>query len=604
MTLSRWFFRLSQLNPVVEIPIILSYLLFFPKAGFIHYALGMAVMISIFAARAILFMKNMAYSSFSLFTAAANIALLFSCFFSHNPHNSFLLAADVLLLSFYFHLMFLDTQNRRRHFQWLAMVISVSSLLHVGDQFFRVTGQKSLIFGNPILQGVTSGIAALILFHFLLEKFKWHEGALLALNLAAVYVSQSKAAFIGVMALAAVLALNRARKWLPWIAGLLLLTIIIPNPMRDMVVFSIYKDPYAANRIDIWKCSLEMAADNLPLGVGLNNFADAAPKYNFRQSHGPANYFKVPEKSHNDILKLLAETGLAGLLTLIVLGTALGKKLLTPPIADIAKVVMLYLLFQACLFNLLFEPFFLFIFLFLLKNLLEENMRFAFFSESHRLIFSLLLVTVMAFGYVFPALARHQAGKFQTSRDAVAGFTPLNAALRLTPRDSGLYYLKARSLIGYFRKTGDLESFYDGLENLRNAQLYNRYLTDAYILESEFYFAFASARLNYEGLRQEITQPLERAQSIDPYDPFLRLRKAEILLLYRHSEEARSEALKALETEPEFVAALYFLQQHFGVAGSDRDFKTRMDKIRAKALRLKPEPGSYLDRLYSFPPGH
>ena len=58
-------------------------------------------------------------------------------------------------------------------------------------------GQATQIFRNPILQGIASALAALVFLHALLQKYGRADLLLLAINVAAVVVSASKAAFLG-----------------------------------------------------------------------------------------------------------------------------------------------------------------------------------------------------------------------------------------------------------------------------------------------------------------------------------------------------------------------------------------------------------------------
>jgi hypothetical protein len=66
-------------------------------------------------------------------------------------------------------------------------------------------------------------------------------------------------------------------------------------------------------------------------------------------------------------------------------------------------------------------------------------------------------------------------------------------------------------------------------------------------------------------------------------------------------QSAREEALKALELEPNYVSALYFLQRNFNYFPDNNTFKSRIDKIRNKASQLDPSPDTYLYALFKIP---
>ena len=79
------------------------------------------------------------------------------------------------------------------------------------------------------------------------------------------------------------------------------------------------------------------------------------------------------------------------------------------------------------------------------------------------------------------------------------------------------------------------------------------------------------------------------------------MRKAEIHLRFGRKPEARQAALQALALEPDYAAALYFLQEQFHHFGDGGDFEKRIATVREKAAAVKPEPGTYLYKLFQIP---
>ncbi|HSQ34435.1 MAG TPA: hypothetical protein VLQ89_00435, partial [Candidatus Binatia bacterium] len=53
--------------------------------------------------------------------------------------------------------------------------------------------------------------------------------------------------------------------------------------------------------------------------------------------------------------------------------------------------------------------------------------------------------------------------------------------------------------------------------------------------------------------------------------------------------------------EPDYVAALFFLQRLDGAPDSDTAFRERIARIQAKAKALPARPGSYLYDLFRLP---
>jgi tetratricopeptide (TPR) repeat protein len=512
------------------------------------------------------------------------------------------------------------------------------SLFNVINYSLPFFDKKNYFFGNLILQGVASGIGVLIVFYYfllnpgkglqkkqtfspslffsagwveswaagatrLLKKLNWKYLGLLSLNIAGVFVSQSKAAFIGIVFFALLMVLLKNKKLIPLIITFTLLTFILPNPVKEMFIFSLKKDPYAANRFDIWKMSLTIFKDHLIGGVGPSNFKEVSIKYNFKQKRGPANYFKRPRKPHSDYFKLLTETGIAGLIFLIFFYGVLIKKVFSSSLFNLSKLLILYLLFQASLHDFIFDVFFFFIFIFLLKNLFENQLNYKSFSLNLKTYYIILLVVTLLMGYLFPYLSQQFVEKAQTQKNLsiLTRFNLLKKAGYLNPLDAAVYYKKAELLYSYYKEAANLESFYSALDNLKKAQRLNRYYIDAYLLESDLYRELLQKNLAYTAIHEEIIAPLAKAEHYAPRDPFIKLQKADIYLQFNHMQSARQEALKALELEPDYVSALYFLQRNFNYFPDNNAFKSRIDKILDKASQIKPEPGTYLYGLFKVP---
>ena len=212
-----------------------------------------------------------------------------------------------------------------------------------------------------------------------------------------------------------------------------------------------------------------------------------------------------------------------------------------------------------------------------------------------------LLVFAFTIGYLLPYYSFRLAEKSQKAQNIVTRFDLLSKAEYLNSLDARVHYLKAVSLYYYFRETTNLESFYAALEKLKKTQRLNPYFIDSYWLESDLYAHLLQKNLNYAGLCEERTAPLTTAERYDPSNPFIKLRKAEIFLRCDLKEEARQEALKALELEPEYAAALYFLQRNFNYFTDEGVFEKRIARIQEKSSQYKPEPGTYLYKLFVIP---
>ncbi|MCK4836538.1 MAG: O-antigen ligase family protein, partial [Candidatus Aminicenantes bacterium] len=424
---------------------------------------------------------------------------------------------------------------------------------------------------------------------------------LLIINTVAVYVSASKAAFLGIMIFTLLMVILR-KKWLvPLIMVFIILTFIIPNPVKDMFHFSLKHDPYLLNRFDIWKQSLRICQDHFFTGVGPDNFSEVSKKYNFKQEKGPAHYFKIPQSTHNEYLKIIVETGLIGLIVLIVSLFFILRKIFSSPIFNLSKILLLYLLFQAFLFNFIFQFYFFFLFLFLLKSLFEKNINFTTLNPLSKWICMGLLAIVFIFSYLFPFLADSCMSRSRKSRDYIQAFDLIKKAEFFNPLSHSVYYSRSLLFLSYFEKTSGLESFYYGVKNLKKAQRLNKNYLPAYLLEFDFYRTVLKKNLKYPNFIKESLAPLEKAEEIAPLNPFIPLMKAQLYLEFDQREKAKTEALNALAIEPEYVSGLYFLQDNFNYFADPMIFENKINAILTKAKTYPYEPDSYLDNLFKVP---
>ena len=601
MRLLRIAYKLSLIKREVEFLLIMGWILFFPDKTSYLYFLTSAICFCFFLFKDIYFMKNIGISPFSYILFVYNLVFIISVFFSSYHIKSVLLVSDIFMISLYFFLSYHDRFDVEKYFNLILYSISLFSLICFINSVSSLFNKRNIFFENPILQGIVSGIGVIIAIFYLLNAFKWPGMLLLILNVAGIYVSESKAAFLGTL-LAVVLLVLLKKKWLiPVVLILVILTFLIPNPIRNMFYISLKHDPYTFNRIDIWKMSLNIYRDHIITGVGLDNFSEISKKYNFRQERGPARYFKIPRSPHNDYLKILAETGLVGLLLITAFLFFVLRKFFSSSLFNLSKILILYLLFQAFFFNILFQLFFLFLLIFLLKILFEDNLGFKTFHLYQKLVCSGLLVVIFLFSYLFPFLSDLYIKKSTKTKDYVKAFELLNHSMALNPIGHQVYYSKAFLYLDYFQKTSDMDSFFYGLNDLKRAQRLNRYYLPAYLLEFDFYQAILKKNFKYASLQREILASLDAAEKIAPLNPFLRLMKAQVYLEFGERDLARKATLEALAIEPDYVSALFFMRDHFGYFKDIASFDMRMKKIRRKAIRHPYPAGSYLDNLFRVP---
>ncbi|MEN8222282.1 MAG: O-antigen ligase family protein [Acidobacteriota bacterium] len=591
--------KLRALNEDIELISILIFLIFFPEKSSFYYFMIFAVLIILFLIRKILISKNIGVSNFTKALLIINILLLISTLFSVYFLKSILFFFDVFLISTYFILHLIEEREEERNIQIFGTIISIYSGIFLVIYLF--SGARDLFFSNPIMSGITSGAGSLIFLYYFLRDNKYIHILIAALNISALYVSESKAAFLGAAIFSLIMVLCKKKKGIPVVLILIIMTFIIPNPIRNMFHHSIYEDPYSTDRVKIWGTGLKIFMDNPIAGIGADNFGELSKKYNFRQEKGPANYFKLPRTPHSDYIKILAELGLFGMAILLFSLFFILRKVLQGPLFNISKVLILYLLFQALFFNIIFQTFFLFLFIFLLKTLFKSEIDFQSNSGAIKFISILTLIIVVFLGYIFPYFSELLVTKSTKQKDLVKVFNQLNKAEDLNKMNISPYYYRALLLLGQFKKTSDPVFIYSAMDNVRNILRINPYYSKAYFLESDIFRSILEKGIQYPGLQEEVLSPLNRLEKIDPYNPFIRIEKAHFLLQFGNPVQARSEALNALKLEPKFISAIYFLHKNFNYFGNTSVFMSRINSILRSTKGWAERDSSYLNGLIKIP---
>jgi O-antigen ligase len=588
----------------IEFSLILGWALLYPaKIGYSYY-LGFMCLLTAFTLVKAFTLKSVVFDRFAVFLLVFNSVFIFAAFFSPHPLPSLLFAADVFLVSLWCTFFFLEKGDLERYLFLTAFGISLSSLV-VLAAFALQSGRLpvTVVFRNPILQGVASALAALVFLYRLLRRYRHADLALLALNAAAVVVSASKAAALGLAVFAAAMLVRGRRRWLPYLAGLLVLLAVFPNPLRRMVGQSLNHDPYVLNRLDIWSMSARMYRGHPWTGVGPDLFAEAAPRFNFAQEKGPSRYGKLPESPHSDYWKIIVENGLPGLVFVLVFLFIAIRRFLSPPWPGLAPWLLAFLLAQMLLFNFVFQFFFLVVFLLLLRGLFTAGRSFVALRPAARLLASGLALFMLAVLYLLPFLANRCLDRAAMENDPVGKLSLLQQASRFSPLDERPLLARAALLRAFALARGDWNAWGEALQNARRAQRLARNSREALILEAEL---FRDARIKgnyYPAQAEEVLVPLRRAAELAPFDPFLLLRQAVVLREFGLKTEAMVQARAALALEPDFAAALALAHEIDGLPAGDPALARRFAALRDKAKGLNARPGSYLYELLRVPGG-
>ncbi|MEI6613896.1 MAG: O-antigen ligase family protein [Chrysiogenales bacterium] len=602
MNLLKPILRIGSRFQEIEFSFLLAWALLFPAKQSYLYYFGFAALLVLFSLKKIFTLKNISCMRVSVFLLLFNLLLIGSAFFSRHPGRSLLFVCDIFLLSLWFFLFDIEKIDVHRYLRLLAYVISLSSLLIVVLFVFQ-SGRvpTGTIFNNPILQGIAAALAVLFFLQALLQKFTYAGLALLLINGAAVIVSASKAASLGLALFSVAMILARKKKWIIYFVALILLLLLIPNPIKHNVGHSLYQDPYVLNRLDIWNMSARMFRAHPWTGVGPDLFNEAARRFNFPQEKGPARFGKLPESPHSDYWKIIAENGSAGLIFVVLFLFFTIRRLLAPPWSDLPKVLLAFLLLQMLFFNFIFNFFFLLVFLFLLYVVFWRRLLFVSLAPAFKIFLSGLLLLIFVVFYLLPFAADQLLGTAAAEKNLVQRFALLNRAALYSPLDERVPLARAQILRGFFKITANLEAWEAAWEDSRVAQKLDRNSSEACLLESGLFQDILEKKIMYPALAEEILAPLRRAEKLEPFNPFLKLQQALILREFGRPQEARHKALAALELEPDYVAALFFMQQMAGSPPGDAAFQKRIAQIRARVKTLQAKPGSYLYDLHCLP---
>ena len=266
--------------------------------------------------------------------ALAGVAVVGAVRVTHqvDPYGGWLQLINYLFFGF-FYLLHASACRRdpswaARGMTWLLGGILLAAGHGLWELILQHPGRVSGPFRDPnhLASLVTAGAAVVLARLVFGRKGEWRRRVWWLLPLVPlVWVLLLTGSRGGVLAFLAVLAAAVLARRLILIlvplaaaAGLLM----IPNPFLSYLKSMLSGDPYALERIGIWRAALEMIAAN-PLGVGLGNYGLFSAVHNFPVEHAVARFGRMPRQAHNVLLHLVAEGGWLMAVPLILLLAAL-----------------------------------------------------------------------------------------------------------------------------------------------------------------------------------------------------------------------------------------------------------------------------------------
>jgi len=206
----------------------------------------------------------------------------------------------------------------------VSAVIQV--LFAVFQRVFQGEGRPYGTFANPNFLAeflVYAGVVAWVWGRRGGSRGFWRRRLplLIPLFLVGIGLTLSRGGFLLVVVLGAFLLADRVgwQKSALAIGVLVVGTILVPNPLKERFLGT--GDPFAFERINMWKASVRIFLEN-PLGVGVGHF-----KYYWHMVRDPVEgsiirYAKLARTPHSEFFSLLSELGIPGAVGFLGLGAA------------------------------------------------------------------------------------------------------------------------------------------------------------------------------------------------------------------------------------------------------------------------------------------
>lgn len=267
-----------------------------------------------------------------LIFSAAILAIL-HFIFSANTYNSYIIATNLFILACFviFYLRYLSKKELLQAGAFFITGVFIQIIISIVQLISNPSEPVRGGFLDPNYFSIYLIIGALLilgccLFDVCPRSLKMTGYLITILIFSLIIATQSRSATgLFVISASFLLFLKRARYVLIGIAVLILL-IAFPNPYKSKIQEVHKTDPYAYSRLNIYRMDIEIFADYFLLGTGLGCFADYSPVYNFPVENVPGRYRVIPEQAHNSYLQWVIETGISGLIIiLMLLSTVIAK---------------------------------------------------------------------------------------------------------------------------------------------------------------------------------------------------------------------------------------------------------------------------------------
>lgn len=360
---------------------------------------------------------------------------------------------------------------------------------------------------------------------------------------------------------------------------------LLPNILK---LDNLEVNPSFSATFDIAK---EVIKEDPLLGIGPNRFSELWSLYK-AGSVNNSLYWNTPFVSGSStIFTLMITTGILGVLSILIFSIlfiyfGLKNVFLNLKNKDnhyilLSFIVGLYLFISAIFYSISVAPLllgfaFIGIFIGISSEKREKNISISFLDDPRKSFFSILFLVILmiisaglCFKYTERFISVIYFGNTLSAKTIDKAESSMNRALLLNQNDlyfrthSQVFMSKVSTLISSNKSLTDeekinLKTSLDSAENF--AILATKYNPYNYLNYEMLGFVYKnSASLGVEGSSSKAIEAYNKALSLNPKNPLLKLELARIYTIDNKLKDAKKYALESIELKPDFVDGLLFL---------------------------------------------
>ncbi|MGH7255086.1 MAG: O-antigen ligase family protein, partial [Nitrospirales bacterium] len=455
---------------------------------------------------------------------------------------------------------------------------------------------------------------------------------LLSLLLVAILWTGSRGAGLALLGgLALVLGCRFGRKmWGLLLLGLMM-TVLLPNPIRDRFVDEYERNPVGYARWEIWKSSAKAILDH-PAGVGLGLYQYVSPRYSFPINDQITRYGTVARRAHSEYLQMAVELGVLSLglfawgvvMVFREAGRAARQRLrrwqrgLVVGTMGAVATILLHAFVEA---NLHSPAVAILLTVCVAMLLAVRRLGHPQAGNSHHLLvrhrsvwLGIVVLIVGAFavesvrlGVGF--LAYESGSRALRNSEFTEALSHFERAVSWDPGAALYHSSLGAAHFQVFLRTHQPESAKEALAQLRLATSLNPLDGRLVGLSAHVYATLASSLpQSVEGSEPLVSQRVawlttaqslyQRALKLEPYSPFYRLELGKLHLVLDDPGQAEAVVQDAIALEPNFLPARLWLAERYLGTGRVEEARTQFGQILQRHRRYAEAPKNSIEERY------